>query len=121
LVHKSEYVTNRLVEVLKPVKNSFDIAPGGITKPPGDRLSVREYCTEGRLVARCAPPGGDEKTVGLGGRWRLVAGEYRQAVWNNFAWRRVGRARRKCCCSLLFWCVVLSNNDALLGSGDAVP
>jgi len=101
LVHKSEYVTNRLVEVLKPVKYCFGIAFGGLTKPPGDRLSVREYCTEGRPAARCAPPGGDEKTVGLGGRWRLAVSEYRQAVWNSFAWWRVGRARRKCCCSLL--------------------
>ncbi|QCD87294.1 hypothetical protein DEO72_LG3g1828 [Vigna unguiculata] len=46
--------------------------PGGLTKPPGDRLSVREYYTEGRLTARCAPPGGDEKTMGLGECWRLA-------------------------------------------------
>jgi len=77
--------------------------------------------TKVRLAARRAPPGGDEETVGLGGRWRLAVSEYRQAVWNYFAWRRVGRARQKYCCSLLFWCVVLTDNDALLGSGDAVP
>ncbi|QCD93594.1 hypothetical protein DEO72_LG5g1669 [Vigna unguiculata] len=46
-----------------------------------------------RLAARCAPLGGDEKTVRSGGRWRLAESGYRQAVWNNFAWRRVGRAR----------------------------
>jgi len=40
---------------------------------------------EVRLAARRAPPGGDEKTVGLGGRWRLAVSEYRQAVWNSFA------------------------------------
>jgi len=40
LVHKSEYVTNRLVEVLKPVKYCSGIAPGGLTKPPGGRLSM---------------------------------------------------------------------------------
>jgi len=41
--------------------------------------------TEVRLAARRALPGGDEKTVGLGGRWRLAMSEYRQAVWNSFA------------------------------------
>ena len=82
---------------------------------------MRELCLEWRLAARCAPPGGDGKTVGLGGRWRLAVSEYRQAVWNSFAWRRVGRARRKCCCSLLPGVLFLTDNDALLGSGDAVP
>jgi len=33
----------------------------------------------------------------------------------------MGRARQKYYCSLLSWCVVLINNDALLGSGDVVP
>jgi len=59
--------------------------------------------------------------VGLGGRWRLAVSEYRQAVWNSFAWRPVGRARQKCCCSLLSGVLFLTDNDALLGSGDAVP
>jgi len=120
LIHKSEYVTNRLVEMLKPVRYCSGIAPGGLTKPPGDSLSVRESALSRRLAARCAPPGGDEKQWGLGGRWRLARGEYRQAVWNSFAWRRVGRARRKRCCSLL-GVLFLTDNDALLGSGDAVP
>ncbi|QCE03353.1 hypothetical protein DEO72_LG8g1377 [Vigna unguiculata] len=61
---------------------------------PGGETSVRGLCIVGRLAARCAPPGGNEKTVGLGRRWR-------QAVWSIFAWRRVGRARRRRCCSLL--------------------
>ena len=60
------------------------------------------------------------KQWGLGGRWSLAGGEYRQAVWNSFAWWRVGRARRKHCCSLL-GVLFLTDNDALLGSGDAVP
>ncbi|QCD79625.1 hypothetical protein DEO72_LG1g3271 [Vigna unguiculata] len=42
----------------------------------------------------CAPPGGVGKTVALEECWRLAAGMYRQAVWNSFAWRQVGRARR---------------------------
>ena len=66
MIHKSEYVTNRLVEVLKPVRYCSGIAPGGLTKPPGDSLSVRGSALSRRLAARCAPPGGDEKTVGSG-------------------------------------------------------
>jgi len=62
---------------------------------------VRESALSRRLAARCAPPGGDEKIVGLGERWRLAVSEWRQAVWNSLAWRRVGRARQKRCCSLL--------------------
>jgi len=89
--------------------------------PPGDNLNVSEPALDRRLAARCAPPGGDGKTMSLGGRWRLAVSRYRQAVWNNFAWRRVGRARRKCCCSLLSGVLFLIDNDALLGSGDAVP
>ncbi|QCE01180.1 hypothetical protein DEO72_LG7g2474 [Vigna unguiculata] len=59
-------------------------------RAPGDETNVRGPCFAWRLAARCAPPGGDEKTVGfLGERWRLAGGEYRQAVWSNFAWRRV--------------------------------
>ena len=108
MVHKSEYVTNRLVEVLKPVKNSFDIAPGGITKPPGDRLSVREYCTEGRLVARCAPPGGDEKTVRSGGRWRLAVGECRQAVWSSFRLAACGLGQAETLLFCVLWCAVFN-------------
>ncbi|QCE03879.1 hypothetical protein DEO72_LG8g1908 [Vigna unguiculata] len=53
----------------------------------GDRRSVSELCMGWRLAARWGPPGGDGKTVGLGGRWRLAVSEYRQAVWNSFAWR----------------------------------
>jgi len=60
------------------------------------------------------------KQWGLGERWRLAGGEYCQAVWSSFAWRRVGRARRRRCCSW-YSGVVLTDNDALLGSGDAVP
>ena len=82
---------------------------------------MRESALSRRLAAQCAPPGGDEKIVGLGGRWRLAGGEYRQAVWNNFTWRCVGRARRKRCCSLLSGVLLITDNDALLGSGDAVP
>jgi len=52
--------------------------------------------------------------VGLAGRWRLAVSEYRQAVWNNFAWRRVGRARRKRCCPLLSGVLFLTDNDACL-------
>jgi len=65
LTHKSECVTNRRIEVLKPVRSCSGIAPGGLTTPPGDSLSER-VCTERRLAARCAPPGGDVKTVGSG-------------------------------------------------------
>jgi len=61
------------------------------------------------------------KQWGLGARWRLAGGGYRQAVWNNFAWRRVGRARRKRCCSVRFGVMFLTETDALLGLGDAVP
>jgi len=32
---------------------------------PGDGTSVRGPCIVWRLAARCAPPGGDEKTVAL--------------------------------------------------------
>jgi len=53
------------------------------------------------MAARRAPPGGDEETGALAQRWRLAVSGYRQAIWNSFAWRRVGRARRKSCCSLL--------------------
>jgi len=55
------------------------------------------------------------------GRWRLAVSKYRQAVWNSFAWRRVGRARRKRCYSLPFGVSFLTDNDALLGSGGVVP
>jgi len=41
---------------------------------------VRESALSRRLAARCAPPGGDGKAVGLGGSWRLAVSEYRQAV-----------------------------------------
>ena len=61
------------------------------------------------------------KQWGLGARWRLAGGEYRQAVWSNFAWRRVGWARRKRCCSVFCGVLSLTETDALLGSGDAVP
>jgi len=61
------------------------------------------------------------KQWGLGARWRLAGGEYRQAVWSNFAWRRVGWARRKRCCSVYCGVLSLTETDALLGSGDAVP
>ncbi|QCD87509.1 hypothetical protein DEO72_LG3g2045 [Vigna unguiculata] len=93
----------------------------------GDSLSVRESALRRRRAARCAPPGGDGKAVGLGGSWRLAVSEYCQAVWNSFAWRRVGRARRKRCCSLLSvtltWgyergrvvCSVLTLRDATCG------
>jgi len=47
-----------------------------------------------------------------GGKW-IPPGDLEQL--------RVGRARRKYCCSLLSWCVVLINDDALLGSRDVVP
>ncbi|QCE11609.1 hypothetical protein DEO72_LG10g2843 [Vigna unguiculata] len=47
------------------------------------------------------------KQWGLGERWRLAEGEYRQAVWSNFAWRRVGLARRKRCV-LCIWCAVFN-------------
>jgi len=65
-----------------------------------------------RLVLRCAwrhvelCQAVTRKQGALERRWRLAVGEYRQAVWSNFAWRRVGRARRKYCSSLLSWCVV---------------
>ena len=80
---------------------------------PGGETSVRGLCIVGRLAARCAPPGGNEKTVGLGG-----AG----------AWRWAGTARRSGPVSpggdavvLCFPVSCLTDNDALLGSGDAVP
>jgi len=53
------------------------------------------------------------KQWGLGERWRLAGGEYRQAIWSNFAWRQVGRARRKRYCSL-FGVLFLTDNDACL-------
>jgi len=47
---------------------------------PGDETSVRGPCIAWRLAARYAPPGGDEKTVG---------------VWEDAgAWREVNTARR---------------------------
>ena len=58
---------------------------------------------------------------GLGVRWRLAGGEYRQAVWGDFAWRRVGWARRKRCCFVCCGVLTLTETDALLGSGDTVP
>jgi len=63
------------------------------------------HYTEVRLAALRAPPGGDEEKGALAQRWRLAVSGYRQAVWDSFAWRRVGRARQKCCCPLVVWCV----------------
>ncbi|QCE00441.1 hypothetical protein DEO72_LG7g1731 [Vigna unguiculata] len=57
---------------------------------PGNRTSVRGPCTVWRLAAWCAPPGGDCKTVGLGGVWCLAVRRFHQAVWTGFAWRRLG-------------------------------
>jgi len=51
----------------------------------GDENSARGHCIVWRLAARCAPPGGDEKKVGLEGCWCLAVSEYRQAVWSNCA------------------------------------
>jgi len=87
---------------------------------PGDGRPIQGVCRDWRLAVRRDPPGGRESASYCERRWRLAVREYRQAVWSNFAWRQVGRARRKRCCSLL-GVLFLTDNDALLGSGDAVP
>jgi len=43
-----------------------------------------ERCTEERLAAHRAPPGGNWKTMALEERWCLAVRGYRQAVWAIF-------------------------------------
>ncbi|QCD93554.1 hypothetical protein DEO72_LG5g1629 [Vigna unguiculata] len=73
---------------------------GGLRLPPGDSLSVRGSALRGAWRHGMLRQAMTRKQWGLGARWRLAGGEYRQAVWSNFAWRRVGWARRKRCCSV---------------------
>jgi len=79
-----------------------------------------EHCTEGRLAACRAPPDSNwkKKTVTLKGRWRLPEREYRQAVWSDFAWRRVGRARQKRNCVLvvlgIVWAMMIHLDQEML-------
>ncbi|QCE06729.1 hypothetical protein DEO72_LG9g1743 [Vigna unguiculata] len=61
------------------------------------------------------------KQGGLRERWRLAERRSRQAVWTSFAWRRLVLRRAEIPLTMLrVTCCVLSN-DAILGSGDALP
>jgi len=66
------------------------VTPGGLLISPGDKNNCKGPCTAWCLAARCAPLGGDWKIVALEEHWRLAVSMYRQAVWNDFAWRRMG-------------------------------
>ena len=88
---------------------------------PGDRNSVRGPCTAWHLAVRCAPLGGDCKTMGL--RRALAPGsdEVPLVGLNLFRLAALGPAPGgnsadydSCMCCVL-------SNDAILGSGDVVP
>ena len=81
------------------------MTPGGLLIPASDRNNCRGPCTTWRLAARCAPPGGERKIVALERRWRLAVSMYRQAVWNDFAWRRVAEPGENVVVPVLFYLV----------------
>ncbi|QCD77993.1 hypothetical protein DEO72_LG1g1622 [Vigna unguiculata] len=79
------------------------VPPGGAlhaarrrwVQPPGDSPSVGGSALRGAWRHGVLRQAVARKQWGLGACWRLAGGEYRQAVWSKFAWRRVGRARRE--------------------------
>jgi len=74
------------------------MALGGLLIPPGDSPSVGRVCTERRLAARYAPPGGDEKTVGAGSELAPGGGQVPPGGLGLFCQATVHQVTSCVCC-----------------------